>query len=112
MPKSVSRAYSRYSQEAVSLLGNLIRCARIEQRISVNNAAQRAGVSKGTVERIEKGHPKCEVGVVFELAAIFGIKLFNAEKSRLQELNSNVQEKLTLLPKSARKLKKPLDDDF
>ena len=44
MPKSVTRTYSRYSRDAISLLGTLIREARNERRITAQELADRAGI--------------------------------------------------------------------
>lgn len=53
MPKSSPRAYGRYSQQAVELLGQLIRRARIEARLTTQVLAERAGISRGLLHRIE-----------------------------------------------------------
>lgn len=44
MPKSVTRPYSRYSRDAVSLLGALIGEARKERKITAQALADRAGI--------------------------------------------------------------------
>ena len=112
MPKSVTRTYSRYSRDAVSLLGALIREARNERRITAQELADRAGISRGLLQRIEKGNPKCEIGAVFEVAAIVGVKLFDADESTLTNSLRQTREKLALLPKSVRKKPKAVHDDF
>ena len=112
MPKSVTRTYSRYTREAVGLLGALIRESRIEQKLTARELADRAGISRGLLQRIEKGHPKCEIGVVFEVATIVGIKLFDPDKNTLTKYLRQTEEKLALLPKSVRKKPKAVHDDF
>ncbi len=112
MTKAVTRTYSRYSREAVSLLGGLIRAARKERKLSAQELADRAGVSRGLLQRIEKGDLKCSIGVVFEVATIVGVNLFDAEKTTLTKHLRQTEDKLTLLPKSVRKPVKAVDDDF
>lgn len=112
MPKSVPRAYSSYTLEALSLLAGLIRVARLEQRMSAQEVADRAGISRGMLLRIEKADPKCEIGATFEVARIVGVNLFEVESSRLVMQVKHVEEKLALLPKSARRVKKVVKDDF
>lgn len=112
MPKSIIRTYSNYCRDAVVLLGALIREARNERKLTAKELADRAGISRGMLQRIEKGNPKCEIGAVFEVAAIVGIKLFDADKSALHGHLHQTREKLTLLPKSVRKKSKPVHDDF
>ena len=43
--KKIPRSYSRYTREAVRLLGGLIRARRIERRLSVEDLATRSGNS-------------------------------------------------------------------
>lgn len=112
MPKVTARTYSRYSIEAISLLGNLIRVARKERMMTVQELADRAGISRGLLQRIEKGDPKCELGATFEVATIVGVKLFDAEATTLTKHIRQAEDKLALLPKSVRKKVKVADDDF
>ena len=112
MPKSITRTYSRYSREAVGLLGRLLRIARQERRMSVQELADRAGISRGLVQRIEKGDMKCEVGVVFELAAILGVSLFESDERGLKLQSQAAAAQLALLPGAARGVRREVDDDF
>lgn len=112
MSKPVARPYSRYTTEAVILMGQLIRAARIERKLSVAELAERAAVSRGLVQRIEQGDPGCTIGAVFEVASILDIKLFDSDQPRLSAHNAVLQQTLTLLPKSARDSRKPVKDDF
>jgi len=112
MPKSITRTYSRYSREAAALLGMLIREARKERKLTAQELADRAGISRGLLQRIEKGNLKCEIGVVFEVATIVGVKLFDAGDGTMARYLSQTGEKLALLPKSVRKKSKAVHDDF
>lgn len=112
MPKSIIRTYSRYSREAVALLAGLIRAARKEKKLTAQEVADRAGISRGLLLRIEKGDMKCEVGVVFEVAALLGLKLFDADETTLARQRRQVEDKLSLMPKSMRKTTKAVHDEF
>lgn len=112
MPKSITRSYSRYSRDAVALLGRLIRSARKQRKLTSQEMAVRAGISRGLLQRIEKGDPRCGIGAVFEVATIVGVKLFDADETTLTQQIRNTEEKLALLPKSVRKSTKAVDDDF
>ncbi len=105
------RTYSRYSTDAVILLGKLIQLARKERKISESDLADRAGIARSTLQKIEKGDLTCEIGLVFEVATIVGIKLFDAE-SRLTMQIERADDKIALLPKAVRKSRKRVDDDF
>lgn len=106
------RVYSRYTVDATQLLGNLIRLARKERRMTEMDLAQRAGIARSTLQRIERGDPGCEMGTVFEVATIVGVKLFDADSRLVSMQIERVQDKIALLPKSIRKVTKVLDDDF
>lgn len=112
MPKSITRTYSRYSRDAVALLGGLIRSARKERKLTTQEVAERAGISRGLLQRIEKGDLKCTIGAMFEVASIVGVKLFDADDSTLTRHIRQTDDKLALLPKSVRKTTRSVDDDF
>lgn len=112
MKKSTKRTYSAYSTDAMHLLGATIRAERKSKKISELELAERAGVARSLVQRAEKGDMSCGVGIIFEMAHIVGISLFDAGPSRLVSQIKQVEDKLTLLPKSIRKKTKVINDDF
>jgi DNA-binding XRE family transcriptional regulator len=112
MAKPATRTYSRYAREAAQLLGMLIHNARIERALTVAEVAERAGVSRGLVHRIEKGDMGCSIGAAFEVAAIVGVRLFDAEPTTLTKHLAAARDKLTLLPKAARAGAKAVKDAF
>ena len=112
MPKPTKRTYSRYSQTASVLLGRLIRAARKKRKFTMQEVADRAGISRGLLRRIENGNLKCEIGVVFEVAAIVGVKLFDADQRTLTKHQHRAEQELELLPMSVRNKTKTVRDDF
>ena len=106
------RALSSSVQLTTHLLGKLIRTGRIERKMSTTELAERAGISRDMLYRVEKGDPRCEIGVVFELAVIVGVTLFEPDVSRLRGLDRQVSDRLSLLPKSIRKPEEDVYDDF
>lgn len=112
MPRSITRTYSLYTREASALLGGLIRASRKERKLTAQELAERAGISRGLLQRIEKGDLKCEIGAVFEVATIVGVKLFDADKATLTKHLRQTEDKLALLPKRIRTRKKAVRDDF
>jgi transcriptional regulator with XRE-family HTH domain len=112
MSKLATRPYSRYAAEAVSYLGKLIRQNRIERKETAAQLAERAGVSRGLLQRIERGDPGCSVGAVFEVAALLGIRLFDLDRETLTANNRIATQTLALLPSAARPTRKPVKDDF
>ena len=112
MPKPTTRAYSRYSRDAVALLGQMIRLGRLNRKLTIAELAERADVSRGLIQRIERGDLGCSIGAVFEAATIVGISLFDADQPTLTTSIAGNRQMLTLLPKSARPSRKAIDDDF
>lgn len=121
MSKPQNRAYSRYSLEAIALLGQMIRAGRIERKITGMELASRMGASRALIQRIEKGDPGCAIGAVFEAAAITGVTLFESDRGqgtvdtgrdRLDAHRAVTGEMLRLLPKAARKSRRTVKDDF
>jgi len=93
-------------------MGQMIRLGRTARKLTAQDLADRAGISRGMLQRIEKGDPKCEIGVVFELAALVGVKLFDADTPSLAGHIKQTEDKLALLPKAVRKPTKAVDDEF
>lgn len=112
MPKPATRTTSRYANEAVSYLGRLIREARIARKETTAQLAERAGISRGLLQRIERGDPGCSIGAVFETAALVGIRLFDLDRERLTANNEALARTLTLLPRAARPARSEVKDDF
>ncbi|MEA3362189.1 MAG: helix-turn-helix transcriptional regulator [Thermodesulfobacteriota bacterium] len=112
MPKSITRTYSHYSRDAATLLGSLIRTTRKGRKLTTQEVADRAGISRGLLQRIEKGDLKCAIGAVFEVATIVGVKLFDADEFTMTRYIHQTEDKLALLPKSIRKTTRVVDDDF
>lgn len=80
--------------------------------MTVGELAERAGISRGLLQRIERGNLKCQIGAVFEAATLVGIKLFDADESSLISRIRQTDEKNALLPKHVHISKKDVDDDF
>ena len=59
MAKPAHRSYSRYS--------------RIKRKVAVVDVAERPGISRGLVHRIEDGEMRASIDAAFEVAAIVGL---------------------------------------
>lgn len=107
--KTHVRTYLPATREALELMGLEIAAARKARKWSETTLAERAGISRSSVQRIEKGSPKAEVGMVFELASLLGIPLFgNDRRARLV----SAREKAPLLPQRIRTGKPKVSDEF
>jgi len=118
MARVKQRNYSTYTKEACRLLGLLVSNGRKEKSMSVEELAERAGTSPSFIRRLEKCGLKGEMGVAFEVAFIAGVNLFTPEVSgtkaqaKLSTLIAQAEAKATLLPKSVRKPREEVKDDF
>ncbi len=106
------RAYSKYAVEAILLLGQQIKLGRKKRKWSEQNLADRAGISRATLQKIEAGEMSPSIGLVFEVAALVGITLFEQDNRSLAARLDLTQSKIALLPKRIRKQEKAVDDDF
>jgi len=106
------RSYSRSTQYALRLLGGAVKLARKERKMTERELAMRVGIARSTVQQIEKGDPRVEIGLVFEAASIVGVSLFEADERDLSSRLERVEDKLTLLPRSIRKPRREVRDDF
>lgn len=106
------RTYSRYTHEAATLLSRQIRLGRKQRKWTENELAQRAGISRATLQKIEKGDLGVAIGLVFEVAALVGVPLFEEERGSLALHIARADDKLALLPQAVRKPGQPVNDDF
>jgi transcriptional regulator with XRE-family HTH domain len=111
MPK-LTRPHSRYAADAAVLLGQLIRKARTEKRMAAEEFANRAGLSRGLLRRIENGDPGCSIGAVFEAAALAGVRLFDFDQKGLTSAIASTNELIALMPKAIHAAKPTARDDF
>ena len=109
---STSKAYSQYSRRAARFLGKLISASRKEKKMTAQELAERAGISRTTLRKIETGDMTCAIGIVFEVAALVGVRLFAPDSGELFMLEERFEDKIALLPKAIRKSKKEVDDAF
>ncbi len=111
MPRR-NRAYSRLAEEALTLLARQIRLARKSRRMSEHELAARVGIARSTLQLIEQGDARVEIGLVFETAVMAGVTLFEPEAASLSGQISRLDDKLALLPKSVRRPRTAVKDDF
>lgn len=106
------RTYSPYALEACQLLGKLIQLGRKNKHWTAQDLADRAGITRVTLHKIENGEMTCAIGLIFEVAALVGVPLFASNGDRLTERLAQINDKLALLPKNIYPFKKVVDDEF
>jgi len=106
------KSYSQYTRQALVLLGKQIKLGRKRQRWTEAELAERAGIARATLQKIENGNPGCTIGPFFEVAVLVGVRLFDPEATSLDGYLKRTEDKLALLPKKIRHKDMSVDDDF
>ncbi|OQY12879.1 MAG: transcriptional regulator [Desulfobacteraceae bacterium 4572_19] len=106
------RTYSKYARETAQLLGKQIKLARKQKKWSEQNLADRAGISRTTLQKIECGEMTCTIGLAFEAATLVGLNLFDQDRLPLSINIENTNNKIALMPRRIKPKLKAVDDDF
>lgn len=105
----------RAAGDALAVLGQQVKAARVERAWTATELAARIDVDRRTVAAIEAGDPAVSIGNVFNAADVLGIPLFGAEDpAELARLRREGRDRLALLPTRVGKPQKQAepDDDF
>jgi transcriptional regulator with XRE-family HTH domain len=105
------RTYSPVTVEAARLLGARVRLARRERHWTVEELADRVGVTHVTMRKVERGDLTVGLGVAFEAAAVVGVALFHEDSSHRSLEAGRVDDRLAVLPQLVRRPVE-VDDDF
>jgi transcriptional regulator with XRE-family HTH domain len=100
------------SKQVLRVLGDSLRAARLDRRLTQSALAERLGISRYTVMAMERGDPSVSIGAVVEAAAILGIPLVADDPRELAREAQTTRTLLRLLPARARRTPVKLDDDF
>jgi DNA-binding XRE family transcriptional regulator len=109
--KNASKKHSLETRSTLSLLANSIKVGRKARKMTQQDLAERIGISRSTLQRIEKGDPTCEIGSIFEAAAIVGIPLMG-DKIDKARLSTTMTSMLSVLPKRIQSRTVTVDDNF
>jgi transcriptional regulator with XRE-family HTH domain len=104
------RTYSGATREALRLLGDQIRAARQARRFTAQELADRVGISKVTLLKIEHGEPSVRLGDAFEAATLIGVPLFHPDPERRRLEAARLDDRLAALPQRVRR--PVVDNDF
>ncbi len=106
-----ARTYSPVTVQTARLLGARVRLARRERRWTLQELAERVGVTHVTMRKVERGDLTVALGFAFEAAAVLGVPLFDEDPSRRKLEAGRVEDRLAVLPALVRKPTE-VDDDF
>lgn len=108
-----SHTFSAATEDAARVLGLEIARARRARRLTATELAERAGITRVTLAKVERGTPTVALGIYFELAVLTGLELFGADdRGGLRDRLIRSRERLDLLPERVREPTRPVRDDF
>lgn len=103
-------------RESIKEMGELIACARKEKRWTQEELAQRIGINRMTVVRIEKGSPEVATGWYLTAAWVLGLSILTWQTVGRGKNDTLVGDLLTklknTLPDRVRKRRTTIDNDF
>jgi len=108
----MKRQFLSQTTDAVRLLGLQLAAGRRRQRRTAQEVAERAGITRVTLRRIERGDPNVAIGLYFEVASVLSVPLFGAERKELSELVARGERDLALLPARMHAPVQEVSDDF
>lgn len=108
----MGRALSPATRDAVTVVGQLVASERRRQRRTAVDLAERAGISRDTLYRVERGDPNVAIGTALELLVLLGVPLFSRDADGLAHQVASGRQLLALLPDRVRPTSRTPDDDF
>mgnify|MGYP000238763878 FL=1 len=96
----------------MKLVGKRIKLSRKMAGMSETNLAERVGIARSTLQRVEAGDPTVEMGIVLEAALISGATLFDPDVTRLMSETELLERRFAPVPRVYSSHKRQIDDDF
>lgn len=93
---------------ALKQVGEQIRLARLRRRLSAEQVAERAGLSRPTLERLELGSPSSSIGTLLRILSVLGLEGDYLQIASNDELGRRLEDaRLTSPRKRAPKRPRP-----
>lgn len=106
------RPYLQAARLMARLLGLSVRIARLRRGWSEAALAERAAISRATLQKIERGDPSVALGLALEACAVLGITPQGGPAGDLREALERAELELAALPRRIRAREAAVDDDF
>jgi transcriptional regulator with XRE-family HTH domain len=91
------------SQRILSELGENIRLARLRRKLSSVQVAQRAGIGRSTLVKIEQGHAGVSIGNIVNVLRVLGLEQDLLLLAKDDELGRKLQDANLLIKQRAPK---------
>lgn len=92
-------------QKILSALGEDIKLARLRRKLSTEQVAERAGISRSTLWQIEKGMPSVAIGSYLQVLFVFNLEKNFLNIANDDALGRKLQDAEILVKKRAPKSK-------
>ena len=100
----MKRALLPSQQRTLTTLGENIQYARLRRDLSSEQVAERAGISRNTLIKIEKGDEGVAIGYYFRVLAVLGLDKDILLVAKDDELGRRLQDvKLTVKKRASKK---------
>lgn len=100
----MKRALLPSQQRTLTTLGENIKYARLRRDLSSEQVAERAGISRNTLIKIEKGDEGVAIGYYFRVLAVLGLDKDILLVAKDDELGRSLQDvKLTVKKRASKK---------
>jgi transcriptional regulator with XRE-family HTH domain len=101
---NMKRALLPSQQRTLSSLGENIRYARLRRDLSSEQVSERAGISRNTLIKIEKGNEGVAIGYYFRVLSVLGLDKDFMLVAKDDELGRKLQDaKLTVAERASKK---------
>lgn len=94
-------------QQILEGLGENIRLARLRRKLSATQVAERAGMGRSTLVKIEQGHPGVGIGQYLNVLKVLGLEKDFLVVAKDDELGRKLQDANLKTAKRAPKRNKP-----
>ncbi|MCB9320471.1 MAG: helix-turn-helix transcriptional regulator [Lewinellaceae bacterium] len=95
------------TQQILTEFGENIRLARLRRKLSSEKVAERAGIGRSTLVKIEKGHPGVGIGLYLNVLKVLGLEKDFLQLAKDDELGRKLQDaKLTIKKRAPKRINK------
>lgn len=97
----VARPVFPRTQRRAEALGERLRTARLRRRMSASEMAERADISRVTLQRLERGDPSVGMAVFLRVLSVLGLEDDIDAVARDDELGQRLQDVMLRRPRRA-----------
>ena len=98
MPRT-KQAFLPKQKRMFKQVGEQLRLARLRRRLSAEQVAERAGISRNTLYLLEKGKPSSSIATLFRILSVLGLEEDFVEIAKDDELGRRLADAKLGAPK-------------